>query len=155
MRDDERGADESHDEEIPTGFGVNAGIVAEIRQRWDLDPHSVHESWSEVFEGEERPLSEAKPEPAAKPLSGALASPQLAEKYARVLRLIHAYRARGHRIADTDPLGARSEYFPELDPAVARLAFSSAPSARLAVDLTVPCLIASVCAISASDRFDQ
>ncbi len=46
-----------------------------------------------------------------------LASPQLAEKYARVLRMIHAYRARGHRVADTDPLGSRVEYFPELDPA--------------------------------------
>lgn len=40
-----------------------------------------------------------------------------ADKYARVLRLIHAYRARGHRIAQFDPLGAHSTYFPELDPA--------------------------------------
>jgi 2-oxoglutarate dehydrogenase complex dehydrogenase (E1) component-like enzyme len=40
-----------------------------------------------------------------------------ADKHARVLRLIHAYRARGHRIAQFDPLGAHSTYFPELDPA--------------------------------------
>jgi len=118
MRDDERIEDEGQLEEVPTGFGVNAGIVEEIRQRWDLDPHSVHESWSEVFEGEpsSRPAP-AAPEAAAEPIASALASPQLAEKYARVLRLIHAYRARGHRIADTDPLGARVDYFPELDPA--------------------------------------
>ena len=40
-----------------------------------------------------------------------------AEKHARVLRLIHAYRARGHRVAATDPLGGQPSYFPELDPA--------------------------------------
>jgi 2-oxoglutarate dehydrogenase E1 component len=41
----------------------------------------------------------------------------IADKHARVLRLIHAYRARGHRIAQSDPLGGQSTYFPELDPA--------------------------------------
>jgi 2-oxoglutarate dehydrogenase E1 component len=40
-----------------------------------------------------------------------------ADKYARVLRLIHSYRSRGHRIANSDPLGGHSTYFPELDPA--------------------------------------
>ena len=34
--------------------------------------------------------------------------------------MIHAYRARGHRIADTDPLGASADYFPELDPGALR-----------------------------------
>ena len=127
MRDDERAADadgEDAAEGIPTGFGVNAGIVEEIRQRWELDPESVHASWSEVFEEEPPPEplplpveAEARPAPAPPTPTGALASPQLAEKYARVLRLIHAYRARGHRTADIDPLGARNDYFPELDPA--------------------------------------
>src|SRR5262245_16038357 len=120
MHEDERGADggagADATEDIPTGFGVNAGIVEEIRQRWELDPESVHASWSEVFEDEPEPLPLPEVEESAAP-AGALASPQVAEKYARVLRLIHAYRARGHRIADTDPLGARTEYFPELDPA--------------------------------------
>jgi len=40
-----------------------------------------------------------------------------ADKNARVLRLIHAFRARGHRIADSDPLSGDTKYFPELDPA--------------------------------------
>ena len=120
MREDESGADEGR-EELPTGFGVNAGIVSEIRQRWELDPHSVHESWSEVFESEERPEPAVEPEPLAEPsperAPAVLASPQVAEKYSRVLRLIHAFRARGHRVAATDPLGSRVDYFPELDPA--------------------------------------
>jgi len=41
----------------------------------------------------------------------------IADQNARVLRLIHSYRARGHRIAQSDPLGGQSTYFPELDPA--------------------------------------
>jgi len=115
--DSELGAEsaEQPDELLET-FGVNAGIVAEIRQRYEIDPRSVHESWRELFEPdreqEEPPLPPAEPGRAP-----SLASPQVAEKYARVLRMIHAYRARGHRIADTDPLGTRVEYFPELDPA--------------------------------------
>src|SRR5262245_66496212 len=99
MRDDERGVDGEAErgevEEIPTGFGVNAGIVEEIRQRWELDPESVDESWSEVFEEEERPPFVALEEPGAElpaQQAAALAGPQLAEEYVRVLRLVHAER---------------------------------------------------------------
>jgi len=102
--------------ELLESFGVNAGIVAEIRQRYEIDPGSVHESWADLFDPDREREEPALPteEPGTPP---SLSSPQVAEKYARVLRMIHAYRARGHRIADTDPLGTRVEYFPELDPA--------------------------------------
>ena len=115
------------------GFGVNAALVEEIRQRYEVDPSSVHEGWAGLFErlapGLE-PESEASsealplPEPAGAPQP---ASPQpevpradlarLADRHARVLRLIHSHRARGHRVAATDPLGGAPSYFPELDPA--------------------------------------
>ncbi|HIF93751.1 MAG: 2-oxoglutarate dehydrogenase E1 component [Myxococcales bacterium] len=59
--------------------------------------------------------------PAAAPVGGAVVDDammlHIADKHARVLRLIHAYRARGHRVAHSDPLGGQSTYFPELDPA--------------------------------------
>jgi 2-oxoglutarate dehydrogenase E1 component len=85
-------------------FGVNAAAVEEIRQRYEIDPGAVDPAWAKLF-GAERTLG-----------SGGL-DRRSAEKYARVLRLIHAYRARGHRIAEIDPLGGRaSSYFPELDP---------------------------------------
>jgi len=38
-------------------------------------------------------------------------------KQTRVLQLIHAYRVRGHLVADLDPLDARREPHPDLDPA--------------------------------------
>jgi len=112
-------------------FGVNAGIVAEIRERYTLDPGSVDASWAELFGDDKSPRQPAAPvkrapAPTAAPKAEAdavatpappIASPQVAEKHARVLRLIHAYRARGHRIADSNPLGDSSREFPELDPA--------------------------------------
>ena len=110
-----------------SGFGVNAALVEEIRQRYEVDPSSVHASWAEFFEPP-APLPGREAPPAAAP-SAAPRAPvpprsavaemgaQEADRHARVLRLIHSYRARGHRIADTDPLGGRPSYFPELDPA--------------------------------------
>ncbi len=90
-------------------FGVNAALVEEIRQRYEVDPSSVHAGWAELFGGAE---GEASPLPPS-----GMSSSEVADRHARVLRLIHAHRARGHRIASTDPLGAHPSYFPELDPA--------------------------------------
>jgi 2-oxoglutarate dehydrogenase E1 component len=108
--------------ESVSGFGVNAALVEEIRQRYEVDPSSVHASWAQFFEKPETAPLEPEPAPPAQELvpeglPRVEMATQVADKHARVLRLIHAYRARGHRIADTDPLGGQSLYFPELDPA--------------------------------------
>jgi len=119
----EQSLSESSAPDILTQFGVNAGLVEEIRQRYEIDPTSVDPQWSRLFGGaapETAPAEAALMSGTVTPsaLSSAPAfSPQMAQKHARVLRLIHSYRARGHRIADTDPLGGQSSYFPELDPA--------------------------------------
>jgi 2-oxoglutarate dehydrogenase E1 component len=109
-------------EETLSGFGVNAALVEEIRQRYEVDPTSVHERWTELFgppagagAAHAAPIAREAPRPEPERFDERLV--QLAEKNARVLRLIHRYRARGHRIARTDPLGADTSYFPELDPA--------------------------------------
>jgi 2-oxoglutarate dehydrogenase E1 component len=83
-------------------FGINAAAVEEIRDLFASDPTSVDPAWAEVFGAGEAPVVLDRRE---------------AEKHARALRLIHSYRARGHRVADIDPLGGRAMYFPELDPA--------------------------------------
>ena len=95
-------------------FGVNAALVEEIRQRYEVDPTSVHASWAELFEAEG---DATRPAPPAAVPEGARVAAQEADRFARVLRLIHSYRARGHRVAATDPLGSHESYFPELDPA--------------------------------------
>jgi len=112
-------------------YGLNAGLVEELRDRFELDPDSVDPSFRTQFEPGSAP---ADPVPAPRPSARAQPAPQsapqpvsappaarvglqVADKHARVLRLIHAYRARGHRIAKSDPLESQSTYFPELDPA--------------------------------------
>jgi 2-oxoglutarate dehydrogenase E1 component len=96
-------------------FGINAAWVEELRERYAVDPASVDPCWADHF-GASEPAAEpaGEPEPEAREADEGPAA--LADKHARVLRLIHAYRARGHRIADTDPLGGISTCFPELDP---------------------------------------
>jgi 2-oxoglutarate dehydrogenase E1 component len=117
-------------------FGVNAGIVEALREQYEVDPSSLDPGWAAHFRnGVGHPLArapegpeirtpapaepEAGPPAEPRPIASAVdqVSPQVIAKHARVLRLIHSYRARGHRIARSDPLGEQSTYFPELDPA--------------------------------------
>jgi len=105
-------------------FGVNAGIVEEIRERFDEDPSSVDSSWAKHFHDPPPATPEDRSEagssgdsPAEFEAMNSALGNRLADRHARALRMIHAYRARGHRIACTDPLGGNTTYFPELDPA--------------------------------------
>jgi 2-oxoglutarate dehydrogenase E1 component len=115
-------------------FGINAAAVEEIRDNFRADPSSVDAGWNDHFSGlPVRPANGngARNAERVRPPAPAPTSPRrdasqvasepfnlkLADKHARILRLIHSYRARGHRIATSDPLGDQSNYFPELDPA--------------------------------------
>jgi 2-oxoglutarate dehydrogenase E1 component len=126
-------------------FGINAGWVEELEDQYRVDARSVDSSWSAEFGGAAAPVEQIRraptgpvervsrpfevretPATVARPTNGATASAppmdeamllHVADRHARVLRLIHAYRARGHRVAQSDPLGGQSTYFPELDPA--------------------------------------
>jgi multifunctional 2-oxoglutarate metabolism enzyme len=43
--------------------------------------------------------------------------PDMIDKEGRVIQMIHAYRVRGHMLADVNPLGLEAYHYPELDPA--------------------------------------
>ena len=123
LRDDS--PDPVPDPDPPTlvHFGINAVAVEEIRQRYEDDPASVDPGWVRFFGSNGAAAT-------------ALVDPQAAEKHARVLRLIHAYRSRGHRVAKTDPLtGSPNPYFPELDPAYYGLGHEDLDRRFLAGDL--------------------
>ena len=128
-------------EEIRGLYSANPGSVDSAwRERFDQEnpvrPRSPHSSPVHFPSSADPTLPDASPDFALEQSrsqgvgnGGALPDPvrstkdesfeglRQADRYARVLRLIHFYRARGHRIADSDPLGERSSYFPELDPA--------------------------------------
>ena len=93
--------------------GGNVGFLEGLYAQYRDDPASVDDHWRELFARLERQTTgpaETSRLPASLP-EGAAA------KQSAVLRLINAYRVRGHQHADTDPLGAqKKEPVPDLSP---------------------------------------
>src|SRR5690606_8607296 len=117
--------------------GGNAAFLEELYESYLKDADSVPAQWRLYFQGLEAgdpqrirdiPHGPIREEfaararmggfrPAVAPAAGNLA-PEAAEKQAAVLRLINAYRYRGHQAANLDPLQLREpQDVPDLDPA--------------------------------------
>ncbi|MCC5858773.1 MAG: 2-oxoglutarate dehydrogenase E1 component [Ectothiorhodospiraceae bacterium] len=117
--------------------GVNATFIEDLYEIYLRDPAQVSHEWRAYFQGLEHgdprpvreiPHSQVREEflRLARSNGGAAArapgvagglSPQDAEKQAAVLRLINAWRVRGHQAADIDPLDLREPPdVPDLDP---------------------------------------
>ncbi len=73
---------------------ANPDYVDRLYRQYRQDPNSVDERWALVFAGYEFALS-----------SGAAATPAGPQNPPGVLDLVHSFRAFGHLIADSDPLG--------------------------------------------------
>lgn len=119
--------------------GGNAAFLEDLYERFLQDPSSVDQTWRKRFEDILRESANEAPEVAHGPVRASFArlakeqrqtnryaaermSPAAAEKQAAVLRLINAWRVRGHQHADLDPLQLRGkEQVPDLDPAFHRL----------------------------------
>ena len=113
-------------------FGGNAAFIEELYESFLSDPESVSENWRQYFRNLQAqmqggrdvahgPIRESFAQMALQPAAGAgraaVLSPVAAEKQASVLRIINAYRTRGHKAADLDPLQLRERPpVPELDP---------------------------------------
>ncbi|RFA24775.1 2-oxoglutarate dehydrogenase E1 component [Alkalilimnicola ehrlichii] len=116
--------------------GSNAAFIEDLYEDYLRDPDSVGNEWKYYFQGLEtgdsRPQRDVPHGPIREEFArrarasgriqrvvadGGL-SPEAAEKQAAVLRLINAYRVRGHQKADIDPLNLRPPIeIPDLDPA--------------------------------------
>ncbi len=105
--------------------GLNAAFVEELYEAWLDDPGSVPDHWRETFsellDGAEddtrHRLIEARFEVLAEEMARG-GAPVAAEdfKQAGVLRMINAYRVRGHQRARLDPLGlSQRPKVPDLD----------------------------------------
>ena len=119
--------------------GGNAAFIEEIYERFLHDPNSVDEAWRKRFEEILKSSANEGPDIAHGPVianferlareqrpSSRFAAnriaPGAAAKQAAVLRLINAWRVRGHQNATLDPLqGPHAETVPDLDPAFHRL----------------------------------
>ena len=113
-------------------FGGNAAFIEELYESFLSDPESVSDNWRQYFrdlQAQTRgardvahgPIRDSFAQLALQPPTVAgrvqVFSPQAAEKQAAVLRIINAYRTRGHKAAHLDPLQLRDRPpVPELDP---------------------------------------
>ena len=107
--------------------GGNAAWIEAWYEDWLLDPSSVPEAWAEVFQqladGDEPSNGHLAVQEQFRQLgrtSGLVAGDTSVSdrKEAAVVKLITAYRIRGHEAAKLDPLGLpHHEPVPDLDPA--------------------------------------
>ncbi|HRP87335.1 MAG TPA: 2-oxoglutarate dehydrogenase E1 component, partial [Gammaproteobacteria bacterium] len=110
-------------------FGGNAPYIEGLYEQFLEDPASVEPALREWFDGiangggdmprgpVEREFAARALRPRAAAATGAVPDAIL-DKQAAVLRLIEAYRLRGHRLAKLDPLGlVGPQPLPELEPA--------------------------------------
>ncbi|MBK1735369.1 2-oxoglutarate dehydrogenase E1 component [Halorhodospira abdelmalekii] len=123
--------------------GANAAFIEALYEAYLADPGQVDEPWRAYFRDLEREAGEGHDvahtpirerfvrygrdgwRRGGRRLRAADWSPDAAEKQAAVLRLINAYRFRGHQAADVDPLVLRPKPpVPDLDPAFHGLAES-------------------------------
>jgi 2-oxoglutarate dehydrogenase E1 component len=107
-------------------FAGNAPYVEGLYEQYLADPDSVDPELRRWFEGIAGTGPEVPRGPVERALEARAGQPRIAvggvsesllDKQAAVLRLIEAYRMRGHRLARLDPLGlATPQPLPELDP---------------------------------------
>ncbi|MBG7601797.1 MAG: 2-oxoglutarate dehydrogenase E1 component [Gammaproteobacteria bacterium] len=110
--------------------GANAAYVEQLYEEYLLDPDSIDPGWRKHFDALSRgsatadtPHSPIRQQFAEQAKAAASAvpckklTPDAAEKQVAVLRLINAYRVRGHQNASLDPLKLRElEILDELTP---------------------------------------
>ena len=114
-------------------FGGNAAFIEDLYESFLSNPESVSDNWRQYFRDLQAqtagardvahgPIRDSFAQLALRPQAVArggaqVLSPEAAEKQASVLRIINAYRTRGHKAADLDPLRLRDRPpVPELDP---------------------------------------
>ena len=117
-------------------YGGNAPFIEELYESYLKEPSSVGEHWQDYFRKLQAQLDSDAPDIAHGPIRESFAhlarkpatargkalAPEAAEKQASVLRLINAYRTRGHQAAHLDPLVLQERpTISDLDPSFQRL----------------------------------
>ena len=108
--------------------GGNAGYIESLYEQWLDDPDSVSTDWAQRFseltgdvtDRPHQPVIEQFRKLSLRPATGGSSSdmsPEMAEKQANVLKMVNAYRVRGHQKATLDPLSLKDRpHVADLDP---------------------------------------
>ena len=115
-------------------YGGNLSYIEQLYETYLMDPSAVPQEWREEFDRlpkvgdnltqdvphstiQEHFLYLAKNQKRAAPAAVSSVSSEHEKKQVRVLRMINAYRVRGHQVATIDPLDLlEREDVPDLDP---------------------------------------
>ncbi|MCV6612107.1 MAG: 2-oxoglutarate dehydrogenase E1 component [Amphritea sp.] len=115
-------------------YGGNLSYIEQLYETYLMDPNAIPQEWREEFDRlpkvgdnlsqdvphstvQEHFLYLAKNQRRAAPVAASSVSSEHEKKQIRVLRMINAYRVRGHQAADIDPLNLmQREPVPDLDP---------------------------------------
>ncbi|KAI8361404.1 2-oxoglutarate dehydrogenase complex E1 component mitochondrial precursor [Mortierella sp. GBAus27b] len=126
-----RKASSSAKDDLPTARdaflqGNSASYVEEMYSAWLKDPKSVHLSWQIYFRNQSQGMSSSQSfqaAPAIPPsggvpslVPGAQAGSSDVIDHLKIQLLVRAYQARGHHIANVDPLGLNNADFGHSSP---------------------------------------
>ena len=90
---------------------AHTAYFAELYDQYLINPEQVEPSWRAFFQGFEFGIEESKKE---KPSFGGVEVPENILNEFKVVKLINAYRTRGHLFTKTNPVRDRRKYSPDL-----------------------------------------
>jgi len=91
---------------------AHTAYFAELYDQYLINPEQVEPSWRAFFQGFEFGIEESQKE---KPSYGGVEVPENILKEFKVVKLINAYRTRGHLFTKTNPVRDRRIYSPNLE----------------------------------------
>ena len=102
---------------------AHTSFFAELYDKYLTNPDSVEPSWRAFFQGFDFGMESSLDGPDAQLQNGTMLAgdgeqveiPQLLQKEFQVVKLIDAYRTRGHLFTKTNPVRKRRKYTPTLD----------------------------------------
>ena len=91
---------------------AHTAYFAELYDQYLINPEQVEPSWRAFFQGFEFGIEESKKEKLA--FEGVEVPENILKEF-KVVKLINAYRTRGHLFTKTNPVRDRRTYFPNLE----------------------------------------
>ncbi len=92
---------------------AHTAYFAELYDQYLLNPDSVEPSWRAFFQGFDFGMESG--EAVSSEMGGVAVLPENVQKEFQVVKLIDAYRTRGHLFTKTNPVRARRKYEPTLE----------------------------------------
>ena len=94
---------------------AHTSFFAELYDKYLTNPDSIEPSWRAFFQGYDFGMESTENELDVASEAGAVVLPKSLQKEFQVVKLIDAYRTRGHLFTKTNPVRERRQYKPTLE----------------------------------------